>query len=469
MNRLDLPGHVEVIDYETFKGCTSLEYVNIKDSNRALIIKDSAFKGCNAIKNMYLPKRFKNFSVPFVEDNKNTVFHIYAPSKIYNFLKEKGFDYEFQNGGRCGVTDETAHKWYYDSEAKELVIEGNGAMRDFPGMDAPWNTVAKNAEKITVNAGCVSIGENAFYNLSKVKEVSIGNTVKTIGKGAFEGDTALTTVGFSNSLVSIGEEAFSGCSALAKVSIPNSVSSIGDKAFFNCSTLKEIAIPDSVTEIGKDIVKNSNKDLVIKTADGSVAADYAKANGFKSNAKTSAEVKAEEAKKNSSGNNDKSQNSGNNDSSKTSEKAPAKGDKISDKNFNYKVTKPGTSDGKTVGEVTLTGAKNKNIKKASIGKTVKISGITYKVTAIANKAFKGKKKLASVTIGANVKSIGASAFDGCGKLKVITIKGKKLKKVGKNAFKGTNKKLVIKVPKAQKKAYKKILKGKGQKKTAKIK
>ena len=44
-----------------------------------------------------------------------------------------------------------------------------------------------------------------------------------------------------------------------------------------------------------------------------------------------------------------------------------------------------------------------------------------------------------------------------------------LKKVGAKAFKGIYKKAVIKVPKAQKKKYKKLLAKKGQAKTVKIK
>lgn len=101
---------------------------------------------------------------------------------------------------------------------------------------------------------------------------------------------------------------------------------------------------------------------------------------------------------------------------------------------------------------------------------VTIGGVTYKVTAIAPKAFANNKKLKKVTISKNITSIGKNAFAGCKKLKKITIKSTKLKSksIGKNAFKGTAKNLVINVPKKQYKAYKKFLKKKGNK-TVKIK
>ena len=95
------------------------------------------------------------------------------------------------------------------------------------------------------------------------------------------------------------------------------------------------------------------------------------------------------------------------------------------------------------------------------------------------KGFKkaAKKKTATVIIPASVTSqyntfkvvgIKSKAFYGEKKLKKITIKSTTLKTVGKNAFKGINKKAKIKVPASKLKAYKKLLKKKGQKKTVKI-
>ena len=110
----------------------------------------------------------------------------------------------------------------------------------------------------------------------------------------------------------------------------------------------------------------------------------------------------------------------------------------------YKVTKAGKSK---KAEVTVIGISGKKKRAVTIPATVRIDGVTCKVTGIGQKAFKG-----------------------CSKLKKITIKTKTLKTVGKQALKGIQKKAVIKVPKAKYKTYKKLLRAKaGFQKTMKIK
>lgn len=129
-----------------------------------------------------------------------------------------------------------------------------------------------------------------------------------------------------------------------------------------------------------------------------------------------------------------------------------------------------------------------------IKSSVKVLGITYKITAIAANTFKNNKKITSVTVGNNVTSIGKSAFEKCAKLKSVTL-SKNVESIGKNAFKGCkklkkitikstkldadgvkkgafsgiSKKVVVKVPKSKYSSYKKLLRAKGLNKKVKIK
>ena len=111
----------------------------------------------------------------------------------------------------------------------------------------------------------------------------------------------------------------------------------------------------------------------------------------------------------------------------------------------------------------------KNSKTITVASTVTVKGVACKVTAIADQAFANHKKATKAVIGANVTKIGKKVFYGDSKLKSITVKGKKLKTVGKQALKGINKKAVIRIPKSKKKAYRKLFKGKGQKKSVIVK
>ena len=135
-------------------------------------------------------------------------------------------------------------------------------------------------------------------------------------------------------------------------------------------------------------------------------------------------------------------------------------------NYKYKITNAKTN-GK--GTVALSGIKSKKGKSIKVADTIEIGGKKFLVTSIGNSAFSGISKATSVTIGKNVTKIGSKAFYNCKKLKKITIKSTKLKSVGAKAFKGISKKASIQVPKSKLKAYKKLLKGKGQASSVKIK
>jgi len=145
---------------------------------------------------------------------------------------------------------------------------------------------------------------------------------------------------------------------------------------------------------------------------------------------------------------------------------PAVGKKVTDKKYNYKVTKQGGTNG-TVGELQVTGLKKKSITSAKIAAVVKIGGISYKVTSIKAKAFKGNKKFTKITIGKNVKTIGANAFAKNVKVKKITINSTVLKSIGKGAFTGTKAltKVIIKSNKLKKVGSKAFYRKKGAKVT----
>ncbi len=101
--------------------------------------------------------------------------------------------------------------------------------------------------------------------------------------------------------------------------------------------------------------------------------------------------------------------------------------------------------------------------------TIKAQGLTFKVVGVASKALSGNLLITSVTLGKNIKTIGAGAFAGCTNLKKVTFKGTALTKIGANAFTGIKDNATVTCPKAKLSKYQKLLKKAGLPKTATIK
>ena len=175
---------------------------------------------------------------------------------------------------------------------------------------------------------------------------------------------------------------------------------------------------------------------------------------------------------------------------------------VKDSTGSFKVVDATQGDAK----VEYTAPVSKKTKKVTVPDVVTVDGVEYKVTKVADNAFKKNSTITSVKIGENVTEIGKSAFSGCTKLKTVklnsnltkinknafygcktiksiiipknvkeigtnafygcknlkqvTIKSTKLTKIGSRAFKGIKSSARFKVPSKKYNAYKKLLKNK---------
>ena len=101
---------------------------------------------------------------------------------------------------------------------------------------------------------------------------------------------------------------------------------------------------------------------------------------------------------------------------------------------------------------------------------IKVGKKKIPVTAILARSFSNMKKLKSLTIGKNMKTIGNNAFVNCSRLKQIRILTRKLTKKGvkSNAFGNTNAYAVVKCPSGLTESYKSILQKRGMPSTVTI-
>lgn len=168
----------------------------------------------------------------------------------------------------------------YDAEKECWVItfDGDVTMIGYQAFNA------KNLTGITIPDSVTTIGSDAFYNCSKLKNIHIPQNVTEI-KGAFSGCTSLVGVHI-NDIVSwcsinfdstnplyyaknlylngelitdlvipkeaslISDRAFQNCTCITSITIEDGVTSIGKATFSGCSSLTSVTIPSSVTYIG---------------------------------------------------------------------------------------------------------------------------------------------------------------------------------------------------------------------------
>ena len=137
------------------------------------------------------------------------------------------------SSGQCGenVT------YTYNSSTKKLVISGKGPMYDYE-----------------------SAFDSPFYN-SDIKSVDIKDGVSSVGAYAFYECTRLTEITIGNNVTSIGRCAYSSCSNVKSVVIPVSVTSIDDVAFYYCKGITDVYYCGTEAQWNKISIGSRNNPL----------------------------------------------------------------------------------------------------------------------------------------------------------------------------------------------------------------
>lgn len=130
-----------------------------------------------------------------------------------------------------------------------LTISGRGRLEDYMGDSAPWMEKGKGIRKIVVEDGITYIGDDSFYSLEKLTDVSLPGSLTAIGDFAFSNCEALQSITIPDGVTKIGRNAFFGCSNLTHITLPDSVKVIGKETFLYCSSLESITLPASLTTI----------------------------------------------------------------------------------------------------------------------------------------------------------------------------------------------------------------------------
>ena len=112
------------------------------------------------------------------------------------------------------------------------------------------NPLCSKIRSVTIPQSVTSIGDRAFDGCSALTTLSLGEKIKTIGNCAFENCTSLTGVTIPQSVTSIGYYAFEGCTNLNPLTIKGPITSMGNYAFAGSTYLTSLTLCDDIQTIG---------------------------------------------------------------------------------------------------------------------------------------------------------------------------------------------------------------------------
>lgn len=140
---------------------------------------------------------------------------------------------------------------------EDLIIE-NGVLRGYTG----------SGGAVVIPGDVVSIGQNAFRDVSGVRSVVLPDGVTDIGRGAFWNCEDLESVRMPSSLRSIGPWAFYSCRSLKNIDLPEGLGFVGECAFRDCISLTEAVLSDALTNIGVSVFEGCRKLHSLRLPDG---------------------------------------------------------------------------------------------------------------------------------------------------------------------------------------------------------
>ena len=233
---LILPDTVEYIDVNAFEGCEKLTRVRWSAGLRkintgafdrtgleTLVLPEGVtFLGANAfghakLKSVSLPSTVAKMTATNEKSDANPFAFCENLEEIYVAEGNKAY----KSDGNCVMRreDNTLVAGCKASKIPSYTEHiGNYAFRD------------SGAESIALPEGVTSIGDHAFYDNDRLKEITL-----------------------PQSLTSIGESVFFRCTALGKIAIPDGVTELPYRLFFFCTELKEVALGAKTEKIGEDV------------------------------------------------------------------------------------------------------------------------------------------------------------------------------------------------------------------------
>lgn len=254
LTSFDVPDNVLSLSSNCFFGCRELTTINFSENFNTLY--ESVFNGCSKLSKIDLPKTLVKMS--------NDAFNN-AGTEAAVAGEEAGIDLTLRSLPK--YTDYAGNEQYSHFKGiKSLTIvndEGATPITELPNGIFSDNS---NLKSVVLNEGLETIGDNAFSNCKSLNNISLSSTVKKIGNNAFKDDIELTSVSQVAAkredntefyrLATIGDGAFNNCSKLKNINLTEGITSIGSDAFNSCA-LEKLTVPATVKTLGNSALANN--------------------------------------------------------------------------------------------------------------------------------------------------------------------------------------------------------------------
>ena len=234
--------YVGGINHNAFRDNTKLKSVSIPEC--ASYIDENAFADCVNLKDIYIGSHVTSIGInafintAFYKDNSNWVNGALYLNRCLIKYNSSASEYRIADG-TITIADNACSgmrsllKCYLPDSLRTIGIDAfsSGALVD-----------------INIPSSVYSIGEDAFFNNIKLKELVIPNSVKYLGRAAFGCCNSLENVTLPDTIEYIPKQLFTNCDKLKNIKLPESVKYIDEYAF-NGTGLESITIPKSVEYI----------------------------------------------------------------------------------------------------------------------------------------------------------------------------------------------------------------------------
>lgn len=229
---ITLPEGITEIPAMCFNNCGSLTTINMPSTLKA--IGQSAFVQCWSLTGVTLPEGIETLGELCFQSTGLQSIHLPASVKDIrewvHYTDDNGTEYIFNS-----------HAFFNLSSLKEITVDSEN-------------------ENYTVYNGALYSKDYSrliiFPSASEQTKFEAHEKTELIMERAFQYDWKIKEVVLNEGLEEISHYAFSGCGSLETVNIPSTVKSLGGGAFMGCSKVKEFVLPDTLEVIGGELVND---------------------------------------------------------------------------------------------------------------------------------------------------------------------------------------------------------------------